>query len=286
MKFIYLHIFSVLLFLSSCKDQLNFQTTDSGLEYAFVEENTSNLLPKVGDGLVVDMKFYWNDSLLFDTREVALDYRIQLSESPRDGSIYEGFAMMHIGDSAIFKVDAYEFYQLTSAIPSPDCIHKGDKLVFYVRLINIMTAEDIQREFDRIERMKLKNEQDLLNDYLTSNDIDLDAKGSGIYINKIKKGTGKTPQIGDSITLHYEGTLINNEPFDSSIMRGEPFSFVYGDSTLIKGWTEGIGMMKEGGKATIIIPSNLAYGARGVGEVIPPYSTVIFEITLLKVKRN
>jgi FKBP-type peptidyl-prolyl cis-trans isomerase FkpA len=286
MKIIYLQIFAVLLFFSSCKNQLNFQTTESGLEYAFVEENDTNLLPKIGDGLVVDMKFYWNDSLLFNTREVALDYRIHLIESAHDGSIYEGFAMMHIGDSAIFKIDAYKFYQLTSALPSPDCIHKGDKLIFYVRLINIMTAEDIQREFERIQRMKLKNEQDLLNDYLISNDVDLEVKGSGIYINEIKKGTGKTPQIGDSITLHYEGTLINNEPFDSSIMRGKPFSFVFGDSSLMKGWTEGIGMMQEGGKATIIIPSNLAYGERGVGEVIPPYSTVIFEINLLKVKRN
>ncbi|MBN2890527.1 MAG: FKBP-type peptidyl-prolyl cis-trans isomerase [Bacteroidales bacterium] len=281
-----LYLSTILIILASCKDQQTFKKTDDGLEYLFIEENDNNEKPSYGDALVLDMKFYWNDSLLFNSREISIDYRLLLSEPKHEGSIYEGLAMMHLGDSAVFKIDAFSFYNSTAEIPSPDCIRKGDRLIFCVRLIDIQTPDELQIEYDRIKRMKLKNEQDLLKDYLNFNNITIEPEESGIYINEIKKGTGKSPEIGDSVTVHYEGVLINNEPFDSSIKRGKPFTFVFGDKSLIKGWTEGIGKMKEGGKAQIIIPSEMAYGENGAGDVIPPYSTVIFEVHLIKVKKN
>ena len=286
MKLFYIKIISVLFIFSACSENNTFKTTESGLEYYFVEKNDTNQSPNVGDGLVVDMKFYWNDSLLFNTREIAIDYRIELIAPKGEGSIYEGLSMMKLGDSAVFIVDAFNFYQLTASIQSPSCIRKGDKLKFQVRLIDILTPEDIQLEYERIRRMKLKTEQNLLKDYLVFNEIDVEPEQSGIYYQEIKKGSGKTPQIGDSVSVHYEGTLINGAPFDSSIRNGKPFSFVYGDKSIIEGWKLGLSMMKEGGKAKIIIPSDLAFGEKGVGNIIPPYSTVVFELHLLKVKRN
>lgn len=286
MKHTFLAILFLFVFLNSCSDKVSFEQTETGLEYAFVEVNDTNQTPNVGDGLIIDMKFYWNDSLLFDTREIALDYRITLRDPQKKGVIYQGMSMMHIGDSAIFKIDALNFYNFSADLPSPACIRKGDKLTFHVRLIDIMTPEEMETEKERIRRMKIKNEQELLMDYLKLNDFCTTSTECGIYYKETKRGYGKSPEIGDSVTLHYEGFLINNEPFDSSIKRGKPFSFVFGDQSLITGWTKGVGLMKEGGKATIVIPSELAYGDKGAGDVIPPYSTVVFNISLINVKKN
>lgn len=104
---------------------------------------------------------------------------------------------------------------------------------------------------------------------------------SGLQYEVITEGTGVQPKTTDKVTVHYKGTLLNGKQFDSSYDRGEPTSF--GLNQVIAGWTEGVALMKEGSKYRFFIPYNLAYGARGAGQDIPPYSTLIFEVELLKV---
>ena len=96
-------------------------------------------------------------------------------------------------------------------------------------------------------------------------------------------GTGKSPQTGSRITVNYVGTLENGSKFDSSYDRNQPYSFPIGKGKVIKGWDEGIMTMKEGGKRKLIIPPDMAYGAAGRPN-IPPNSTLIFEVELLKVE--
>ena len=95
-------------------------------------------------------------------------------------------------------------------------------------------------------------------------------------------GTGKTPRTGDKVKVHYTGTLEDGTKFDSSRDRNQPFEFTLGGG-VIQGWNEGVATMKEGGKRKLIIPSNLGYGERGAGKVIPPGATLHFDIELIEV---
>jgi peptidylprolyl isomerase len=106
---------------------------------------------------------------------------------------------------------------------------------------------------------------------------------SGLKFVEIQEGSGETPQTGQTVTVHYTGTLEDGSKFDSSRDRGQPFKFNIGRGQVIKGWDEGLSTMKVGGRRKLIIPSELGYGARGAGGVIPPYSTLIFDVELLGV---
>jgi FKBP-type peptidyl-prolyl cis-trans isomerase FkpA len=106
---------------------------------------------------------------------------------------------------------------------------------------------------------------------------------SGLQYIDLIVGTGATAQAGQTVTVHYTGWLENGKKFDSSVDRGQPFSFPLGAGRVIKGWDEGVQGMKVGGKRKLIIPSNLGYGGRGAGGVIPPNATLIFEVQLLGV---
>jgi FKBP-type peptidyl-prolyl cis-trans isomerase FkpA len=104
---------------------------------------------------------------------------------------------------------------------------------------------------------------------------------SGLGYVDLVEGTGPQPKTGDSVRVHYTGWLENGKKFDSSHDRREPLVFPVGRGHVIKGWDEGVGSMKVGGKRKLVIPANLAYGERGAGGLIPPGATLIFEVELL-----
>ena len=110
----------------------------------------------------------------------------------------------------------------------------------------------------------------------------INTTASGLQYIHTEEGTGASPDANDEVTVHYRGTLLDGTEFDSSFKRGEPISFPL--NGVIKGWTEGLQLMKEGGKTTFYIPQDLAYGARPApGGAIPPYAALIFDVELIKV---
>lgn len=105
---------------------------------------------------------------------------------------------------------------------------------------------------------------------------------SGLQYKVLRQGDGKKPNATDTVVCHYEGMLVDGTLFDSSLQRGEPATFPL--NGVIAGWTEGLQYMQEGAKYRFFIPYNLAYGERGAGASIPPYSALIFDVELIKVK--
>ena len=112
--------------------------------------------------------------------------------------------------------------------------------------------------------------------------------GSGLQYEDTKVGTGAEPKTGQTCVMHYTGWLWENDAkgkkFDSSVDRGQPFEFELGVGRGIMGWDEGVATMKVGGKRTLLIPPQLAYGSRGAGGVVPPNATLLFEVELLGIK--
>jgi len=131
-------------------------------------------------------------------------------------------------------------------------------------------------------KSKAEKEIDDRNVYLQENNITVNPTSSGLYYVEIQEGTDDFAHAGDIVKVHYTGKFLNGDVFDSSYDRGEPIEFTLGIGQVISGWDEGIALMKQGGKATLVIPSNLAYGSNDYHS-IPGYSTLVFEVELVKI---
>jgi peptidylprolyl isomerase len=158
-----------------------------------------------------------------------------------------------------------------------------DGLVYWTRIAKdaqdrasleeiLAVLADAQAQYEEKEKR--------MEDLTGGNAIETD---SGLKYVELKEGTGQSPKTGDRVSVHYTGWLVDGTKFDSSVDRGKPFQFNIGMSEVIAGWDEGVMSMKVGGKRKLIIPSDLGYGARGAGGVIPPNATLVFEVELLGV---
>jgi FKBP-type peptidyl-prolyl cis-trans isomerase FklB len=176
----------------------------------------------------------------------------------------------------------------------PDIFLKGikDGLVGGAHLLTdnevseIMLAlnkELTERKAEYMKKLGEKNSTDAAS-FLAENKKKEGIKtlASGLQYKIINEGKGKSPKAADTVTVHYRGTLIDGKEFDSSYRRGEPATFPV--NGVISGWTEALQLMREGAKWQLFIPSNLAYGDKGAGNVIGPNAALIFEVELIAVK--
>ena len=181
------------------------------------------------------------------------------------------------------------FGQLESGQEVVDSIAQGDK----VESLEIVREGDKAQNWDAVEAFNTFKSSKEINvveqKAKQAAELDKIAAGfdetdSGLRYKMIQKGGGAKAQKGNTVSVHYEGSLLNGQVFDSSYKRNQPIDFQLGVGQVIPGWDEGIGLLEVGDKARFVIPSNLAYGTSGAGGVIPPNATLLFDVELMDVK--
>ncbi|MCX7954738.1 MAG: FKBP-type peptidyl-prolyl cis-trans isomerase [Bacteroidales bacterium] len=276
-----IHLLPIALIFSCSND---FKKTKSGIEYKIITENKEN--KRVLPGNIITLSMYYttiNDSILYDTRELTTPFRIKISKNIVAGTIDEALCLLHEGDSAIFKLNAIKFFTETKKEDVPSFIKTDDeKLTFYVKVLKVMTLDEFIEEKKQIYNQNEREEMQMLEHYLKICNITVKPTPSGLYYIEKKKGTGKKPSDTSKVAIHYFLSILNGEIIDNTYQRGIPFEFQLGKELVIPGLEEGVKYMCEGGEATLIIPSKLAYGDKQY-KLIPPFSTLIFEVKLLKV---
>ena len=290
-------ITGIVLAFSSCSEYSGYKKTDTGLYYKFFVQNKDSAKPQEGDVMTIDIAYKVKgkgkeeNSLLFKSSQNPKPAKLLLMKPLYKGDISEGMAMMGVGDSASFIVNADSFYVKNIGLDKrPSYIEAGGKLVIDVKIKSIQKKADYEKEMklekERIaaltEERKAKEPEEIKKCVKDSN-IYVRPTASGLYYVPTKYGTGAAPKIGDTLIVDYVGKLLNGRIFDASTGRG-PIKFKMGVKQVIPGWEEGLALMHVGGKAKLLIPSSLAYKEKGAGQVIEPYTPLWFEVTLLGVK--
>jgi FKBP-type peptidyl-prolyl cis-trans isomerase len=270
-----------------------YKKTAQGLYYKFYKQDPKGVKPKVDDFVTINMLYKdEKDTVIFDSKMIGEKMEFPLSASTFKGSFEDALMMMAEGDSASFLINGDSLYLKTFALEElPQGIEPGSLLRFFVKLQDVRTREEVEKEQTELymqEMAKLEQrkfaEPGEIAEYLKNNNITTAPTASGLYYVETVKGKGPKPEAGDTVRVHYTGRFLDGKVFDSSLDT-EPIEFNVGIGMVIPGWDEGIQMMNEGGKAKLIIPSNLAYGEGGVGDgLIPPYTPLVFEVELVKVK--
>ena len=284
--FIVLILLSVLI--AECKHDKysDYETTANGLRYKIIKRSESKIKLETGDIVELNLKYSTeNDSVLFNSDELRVPFRMEIRKSSHNGGSFENaLLILSPGSKGYFIISADSFYNKTLHQKMPNQIKKGSNLLFDISIIRKVEKKEIENEQKEIDSNLQKQEEDLLKQYLAENRITVKPSESGMYYIEVKKGKGKFARNGDHLEVNYIGMLINQKVFDSSYERNESFSFELGKGQVIEGWDEGFLHMQKGGKAKLIIPSKLAYDNKGYGKLIPPFSTLIFEVELLKIK--
>jgi FKBP-type peptidyl-prolyl cis-trans isomerase len=240
--------------------------------------------PHPGDFITAGLTYMtMHDSVFFTATR-----KFQVSKPAYEGAIDECFMMLSKEESATFILPADNFFRVTLQSAIPRYIKPGEMVKIKIDLQDIQTEKDYIHEkeaflswvedFGDYEKVILKQ-------FLAEEKLDVEPLPSGIYYLNLKPGTGKKVEVGDTITVDYEGKFLNGKFFDSTIKRHQPFQFVYGTEwQVIEGLEAAIGMMREGEKSLFIVPSELGFGNSGSSnQAIPPFTSLIFEVEILNV---
>ncbi len=286
-------IFFIVCVLTACFKKSKYKgytETGSGLYYKLQMIGEGKRKPIAGDFLQLVITYKTEKDSVFmetssanETGMVILPYQ----QSSFKGSFEEGLNTMNEGDSVSFIVNTDSLFTKFFKTPVPLFLAADTAVKMEVKLNRILNKEEYNSELNRfcqlIEDRDIE-EQRKLKTYLDTNKTHFSMLKNGIYYIPIKQGKGVCASSGDLLRINYKGYFLNGKQFESTYDRGQPLEFTFGEQgQVIKGIETAISLMNEGEKAKFIIPSQLAYGGNGSSTgIIPPYTTVIYEIELVK----
>ncbi len=288
----------------------NYKKLNPKLEYAFIVNKPTKPNPEEGDQIFLNLQSVCNNRLMYNTAQAfkGKPATFGVAKPSFKGDLIEAIMLMTPGDSIVCLVDADALFG-NSKSKKPDFIKSGDKVQYFIKLVSIKPKELVQKEQQALFMKQMKEQEvkqkaaaakqmivddKALKAYFIKNKISPIKTASGLYYSISKEGPGEMALNGDSITMNYTGMLLDGTKFDSNedtaFRHVQPFNFVLGRGAVIKGWDEGVALLKSGSKATFYIPSPLAYGqqARPGGGAnpkgIPANSILLFDVELVSSK--
>ncbi len=268
-------------------DTKGFSELPSGIMFKLHKIGEFTDKPEAGDYVKIDVSYsVLNDSVFYSgTREFALGRSINNTD------LNYCIQQLAEGDSASFIINTDNLFTEKNGAHAIDFLRDKSKIKIDIALRRILSEEEYNNQ--RTEFLSwIDNpetyETEQIEEYIKQNKLKMKTSGSGMYYCKLREGNGKKPVSGDILSLNYEGKMINGKYFDSTKKRREYFSYKYGvQYQVIKGFEEAVSRMTEGEKVMIILPSWLAFGKEGSATgIIPPFTSVIYELELVKINKQ
>lgn len=266
----------------------DYQTLPSGLQYQFLSLGKGGYAPKPGDVAQFHVIYSIGDSVIFNSRILNDNKPVpqQLAIPMMKADLMEGLLAMQAGDSAQFRVKVADFAANTKT-EVQEWMPKDGFHNWSISMVDVKSQEALKKEQEEKAKVLVAEEEKAFLDYFKANNITNYKKlDNGLYYVIHQEGTGEKVSKGKNVTVNYTGMLLNGKKFDSNVDPAfnhvEPFSFNAGGGNVIKGWDEGIVLLNKGAKATLFIPSPLAYGERGAGNDIPSNTPLVFEIEVVE----
>jgi len=264
-----------------------FTTTKSGISYKILKDAKGDQYAKEGDYVSLHIQTIFEDSLIFSSKKDRGGEPVTFPVAqPRfNGDLSEALTLLTPGDSAIFMVPV-DTLKANKQTMQP-WMKEGKSITYAMELVSIKTAEQVKKEKEEKAKAATNPDDDdkKLQQYFKKNNLSPQKKESGLYYLVTQSTNNEKPLSGQTVTVNYTGRLMDGTLFDSNLLpefnHVSPFKFVLGRGQVILGWDEGIALMKKGEKATLFIPSYLAYGDRSPSPKIPPHSILIFEVELV-----
>ncbi len=272
---------AVIFVLLSCGREGKIKKHPSGFKYIEHRRTKFGLSPRVGDVMFLNLRITApNDSVL----EEATNLIMRLQKPPAySGNIEEALMFMHRGDSMTFFINAQNFYLHSRQTPSPIFFSDKDELRFDIGMVDVMPF----KKFEEMRKTRIHagflEERVFLDKFLEKMPARRIEVDSMLFYIPDGVGSGKKITQGDIVSIHYLAYFVDGKLFSNTYKSGSPFTFTVGDTAVIEGLNRALIGVTEGSRGRVIIPSYLAYGEKGVKDLIPPYSTLIFDVEVLSV---
>jgi len=280
--------------LTAC-GQLDYKKTSSGIAYKIFSEGKGPVI-KVGQFVKFNLKVIKTDSAEKKDTLLSSSYGKLANYTPIDSSMLKGnqysflevFPLMHVGDSAVCVLLVDSLIKKSGGM-LPPFFKKGEKIMAYMRILDVFNNQDaVKADYDKAIEGEKAKELVVIEKYLKEKNITAQKTAAGVFVEIQKPGDGVKVDSGKSVTVMYTGKLFSGKVFDSNIdttfKHTQPFTFTLGRGSVIKGWDDGLKLFKKGGKGRLFIPSSLAYGPRGAGADIEPFSNLMFDVEVVDVK--
>jgi FKBP-type peptidyl-prolyl cis-trans isomerase FkpA len=273
----------------ACTDK-GFQTRDDGLRFKYLKRGQGLVLPQIGEYVFCHYTIKnQDDSIIFSTyHDLKREDRIPL-QAPRHkgGDIFSALAMMSEGDSMAFLIVADSFFLKTRLETSlPPGVEKGSDLKVTIKLEAILNETDYQAYVNQEKYRRWVDEVTMVDSFYSKNGWESKVLENGLRYVITQESNGVKVQNGKEVNFHFIGKVLQTgAEFTNSYLAGKPAQFIAGDPAIRPEiMNQIVLLMKEGEKAVFTVPFDHAYGEEGLGNLVPPFATIVYEINLLSVK--